>query len=101
MILEVTLPVIKTWDLIKVQSSNLGFKWAISGFCKNDSLSNVSNNPVFFKLFSITFEISSPKLSISKFFLIFSLEISSAKKGETEIGKGSRFPLVMSISTSE
>ena len=101
MILEVTLPVIKTWDLIKAQSSNLGFKWAISGFCRKDSLSRASNNPVFLKLFSITFEISSPKLSMFKFFLFFSLEISSVKKGETEIGKGSRFPLVISISTSE
>ena len=100
-ILELTLPVTKTWDLIKAQSSNLGFKCAISGFCKKDSLSKVSNNPVLFKLFSITFDISNPKLSISKIFLIFSLEVSSAKKGDTEIGKGSRFPLVISISTRE
>ena len=53
------------------------------------------------KLFSITLEISNPKFSIFKFFLIFSLEISSVKKGETDIGNGSRFPLVISISTRE
>ena len=68
MILDVTLPVIKTCDFIKAQSSNLGFKCAISGFCKNASLSIASNNPVFSKLFSITFDISKPKFSILSYF---------------------------------
>ena len=87
--------------MIKVQSSNLGFKCAISGFCKNDSLSKVSNKPVLLRLFSITLEISRPKFSMFKFFLIFSIEFLSVKKGETDIGNGSRFPLVISISTRE
>ena len=51
---NVTLPVIKACALIKAQSSNLGFKWAISGFCRKESLFKGLNNPDFFKLFSTT-----------------------------------------------
>ena len=53
------------------------------------------------KLFSIIFEISKPKFSILMLFLILTLVFSSEKKGDTEIGIGSRLPLVISISTSE
>ena len=87
-------------EISKVIENNLR-KTGLFDALDNESLSKVSNKPVFLKLFSITFEISNPKLSMFKFFFIFSLEISSAKKGETEIGRGSRFPLVISISTNE
>ena len=41
----VTFPVIKACALISAQSSNLGFKCAISGFCKNASLLSGLNKP--------------------------------------------------------
>ena len=47
----VTFPVIKACALISAQSSNLGFKCAISGFCKNASLLNGLNKPEVFRLF--------------------------------------------------
>jgi hypothetical protein len=46
--------------LIKFQSSNLGFKFAISGACKNASLFNGLKRPDILKLFSTIIEISDP-----------------------------------------
>ena len=73
----------------------------MSGFCKKASLLSVLNKPVFFKLFSITFEISSPKSSKFNISKNSFLSFLSKDKGETAIGKGSRFPLVISTSTNE
>jgi hypothetical protein len=64
-----TLPVISACALIKFQSSNLGFRLAMSGACKKASLLKGLNNPDVLKLFSTIFEISSPMFS---FFIIIS-----------------------------
>ena len=96
-----TFPVINACAFIRVQSSNLGFKCAMSGFCKKAPLLSVLNKPVFLKLFSITLEISIPKSSNSKSFVNSLLSFFSNDNGETAIGKGSKFPLVISTSIKE
>ena len=93
---RLTFPVINAWALIKAQSSNLGFKWAISGFCKKASLSNGLNKPDCFKLFSTIFEISKPISLISNSLFNFLLSSSLENNDATATGSGLRFPLVMS-----
>ena len=90
----VTFPVIKACALISAQSSNLGFKWAISGFCKNAFLLSGLNKPEVFRLFSTTDEISEPTFSIFSSLLEFFFELSSWNSGETAIGKGSKYLLL-------
>ena len=53
-------PVTNACALINLQSSNRGFKCAISGFCTKASFFNGLNNPVFLKFFSINAEILLP-----------------------------------------
>jgi hypothetical protein len=84
--------------LIKFQSSNLGFKFAISGACKNASLLNGLNKPDVLKLFSTIEEISDPIFSFLRIFSKLFLDLSSIDKGETANGSGFRFPLVISTS---
>ena len=79
--------------MIKFQSSNLGFKFAISGAWKNASLFKGLNNPEVFKLFSTIEEISEPIFSLSKILLKIFFELSSIDKGETARGNGFKFPL--------
>ena len=55
-----SLPVTKACAVISLQSSNLGFKCAISGFWTNASLSSGLNKPVDLKFFSITEDIRLP-----------------------------------------
>jgi len=95
---KLTLPVIKAWALIKFQSSNLGFKLAMSGACKKASLSNGLKRPEIFKFFSTTIEISEPIFFTFKIFSKFFLDVSSIDNGETAIGRGFKLPLVMSTS---
>ena len=47
-----SFPVTSAWAFINLQSSNLGFKWAISGFWTNASFFKGLNKPVFLKLIS-------------------------------------------------
>ena len=96
-----TFPVINACALISFQSSNLGLKCAISGSCRNESFGRGLNNPDVIKLFSTTFEISAPRSSTLTSFLNFCLESLSVASGETAIGKGFRFPLVISTSIKE
>ena len=93
-----TFPVINAWALIKAQSSNLGLIWAISGFCKKASLLKGLNKPDCLRLFSTTLEISAPRSSKFNFFLKSFAELLSWERGDTAIGKGFRFPLVISTS---
>ena len=93
-----TLPVISAWALIKDQSSNLGLRCAISGFCKKASLLSGLNKPEVNKLFSTTFDISAPIFFFFKIFCSSSFEAFSIDNDETAIGKGFRFPLVISTS---
>ena len=89
---------INAWALIKFQSSNLGFKFAISGACKNASLLNGLKRPDVLKLFSTIIEISDPIFSLSRIFSKLFLEFSSIDNGETANGNGFKFPLVISTS---
>ena len=52
------------------------------------------NNPVFLKLVSIIFEIFDPSF-LTSIFSIFSASLSTCN-GETAMGSGSKFPLVIS-----
>ena len=76
-LIKFTLPVIRAWALIKFQSSNLGFKFAISGACKNAFLSKGLNKPEVLKLFSTINDISDPMFSLSKICSKFFLDVSS------------------------
>ena len=91
-----TLPVTKAWAFINLQSSNLGLTWAISGFCTKESFFKGLNNPDLLKLTSITSEILSPTFFIISCCVFISIEPDSICKGETAIGRGSKFPLVIS-----
>ena len=93
-----TLPVTSACDLINAQSSNLGFKCAISAFCKNASFSSGLNNPDCLKLFSTTFEISSPIFFFFNIFSNFSFDKLFVDSGDTAIGNGDKLPLVISTS---
>ena len=53
-----SFPVTKACALISLQSSNRGFKCAMSGACKKAFLLNGLNNPEILKLFSTIEEIS-------------------------------------------
>ena len=92
------MPVISAWALIKFQSSNLGFKFAISGACKKAFLSRGLNNPEVLKLFSTIFDISEPIFSFLSIFSKPFLDSSSIDSGETANGSGFKFPLVISTS---
>ena len=94
----VTFPVIRAWALIKFQSSNLGFIFAISGACKNASLLNGLKRPEVLKLFSTIIDISDPIFSFFKTSSKNILDFSSIDKGETAKGSGFKFPLVISTS---
>ena len=68
----------------------------MSGFCTKASLFKGLNNPVDLKLLSITEDIKSPS---SLTFISCKLsDCASTCRGETAIGNGSRFPLVISTS---
>ena len=56
------------------------------------------NNPDVFKFFSTTFEISDPIFFFLSIFSKFFFEFSSIDNGETAIGSGFKFPLVISTS---
>ena len=62
---------------------------------------NLKYNPKIFKLFSITEEISKPIFFFFKIFSKFCFDSLSIDKGETAIGSGFKFPLVISTSISE
>ena len=96
-----TCPVISAWAFINFQSSNLGFKCATSGFCKKAFFSKGLNNPVLLKLFSTTSDIFSPNLLIFVSFFSSCLVSLSENRGDTAIGSGFRFPLVISTSIRE
>ena len=91
--IKFTFPVINACALIKFQSSNLGFKLAISGACKNASLFNGLNNPDVFKFFSTTLEISEPIFSFLRIFSKLFFEFSSIDNGDTAIGSGFKLPI--------
>ena len=93
-----TFPVINACALINCQSSNLGFRCAISGFWINASFFKGLNKPVFLKLFSIIFEISNPTFKSFNSLEIFCSDVLSTNNGETATGRGFRLPLVMSTS---
>ena len=95
---KLTLPVINACALIRFQSSKRGFKLAISGACKKASLLRGLKRPEVFKLFSTILEISDPKSFIFKILLKFFLELASIDNGDTAIGRGFKFPLVISTS---
>ena len=89
---------ISAWAFIKFQSSNLGFKFAISGACKNASLLSGLKRPDVLKLFSTITEISDPIFSSLRIFSKLFLDLSSIDKGDTANGSGLKFPLVISTS---
>ena len=68
----------------------------MSGFCTKASFFKGLNSPVFLKFFSIISDIFSPNSFTFKS-LYFS-DLISTCKGDTAIGRGSRFPRVISIS---
>ena len=89
-------PVTNACALINLQSSNRGFRCAISGFCTKASFFNGLNNPVFLKFFSIIAEILLPNsLTLTP---SCSTDFISTCRGETAIGKGFKLPLVISTS---
>ena len=92
------MPVINAWALIKFQSSKRGFKFAISGACKNASLSNGLNKPHVLKLFSKILDISDPIFFFFRDFSNDCLEFLSIDNGDTATGSGFRLPLVISTS---
>ena len=65
-------------------------------FLNKASFFNGLNKPVFLKFFSIILDIFSPN-SFNFKSLYFS-DLISTCKGETAIGRGSKFPLVISTS---
>ena len=71
---------------------------AISGAWRNASLSNGLKSPEVFKLFSITLEISEPISFLSKIFSKLFFDSLSIDNGDTAIGNGFKFPLVISTS---
>ena len=89
---------ISAWALIKFQSSNLGFKFAISGACKKASLFSGLKRPEVLKLFSTIFDISDPIFSFLRICSKLFLDLLSIDNGETANGSGLRFPLVISTS---
>ena len=70
----------------------------MSGAWRKASLFNGLKSPEVFKFFSTIFEISDPKFSFFIIFLKIFLEFSSIDNGDTAIGNGLRFPLVISTS---
>ena len=70
----------------------------MSGFCKNASFSNGLNNPDCFKLFSTTIDISDPIFCIFNIFSNSLTDFLSKDSGDTAIGRGLKFPLVISTS---
>jgi hypothetical protein len=90
--------VIRAWALIKFQSSNLGFKFAISGACRNASLLSGLNRPDVLKLFSTIIEISDPIFFFLRIFSKLFFDLSSIDRGETANGSGFKLPLVISTS---
>ena len=91
------MPVISACAFIKLQSSNLGFKFAMSGACKKASLFRGLKDQMFLNFFlqQLKFQIL---YSFFKTFSKFFLDCSSIDNGDTAIGRGFRFPLVISTS---